>query len=593
MIILITEKGRDSSYLAPLKKADCDVREFAYRGGNSEEILALKPSLIVLCHRMALLQCKSLRNAATGDGPRVRMIVIAPMDFKNTISCYIAGADVCMLEPISDAILRHAAGNECAKYRRDVEAREMIASETLISGKYRVKGVLGIGLHSVMLLCENRYNNQTVVIKLLRRILAMNQPIANDFLRSAQKIQGIRSAELVELLETGQWNGQPYLVFNFGPAKNLYQVMAERQLSELEIAKLGLTIVRGLLTMKHFNLLHLDIRPENILYRNGRYFLCEFGILTPGSELRGISGFPYWCDPAFACPEFFGTSTALTARSDIYSLGVLLASALTHENPFAGLPAALIAQNYLKGAKICFDDCEPQISPSLRTTLESMTDPRVRTRPRLRELEVIFYQLVALKSGAFPEEPLGQSEVDVPSATVDGGMEPQIIDHNIAENGSNTSRVIKPENIAATLHRPTPLDAEYWTKRRIRICIGALSGIILLLVLLGLLIRSSRTEPIRQGPLMMFTCYSGHTHADRTLDFRHIKCKTCGDDTTPSYTCRACGKIFGQSIWPKRNMTEEQCVKFEEKLLRCPFCKSSRIVPTAVVRKSDARKSTR
>ena len=88
-----------------------------------------------------------------------------------------------------------------------------------------------------------------------------------------------------------------------------------------------------------------------------------------------------------------------------------------------------------------------------------------------------------------------------------------------------------------------------------------------------------------QGPLRLFTCYRGHTEALRTLDLRNARCPVCNLETTPSYTCDKCGAVFGLTPWPRRDMSEEECREFDDKLMLCPYCQSKQIRPTPIIRR--------
>ena len=114
------------------------------------------------------------------------------------------------------------------------------------------------------------------------------------------------------------------------------------QLTEKEATRMALGVVRALLAIKKRGSLHLDLRPENILIGHSEFKLTNFGLVLDLESNIFYTGFGDWADPAYICPEYFTAEENLTARSDIYSLGLILYTALSGTNPFSNLSSEYV-----------------------------------------------------------------------------------------------------------------------------------------------------------------------------------------------------------------------------------------------------------
>jgi serine/threonine protein kinase len=297
------------------------------------------------------------------------------------------------------------------------------------------------------------------------------------------------------------------------------------------------------------------------------------------------AGYYYWPDSAYTCPESFVEDASFTVRSDVYSLGLTLYVLARRENPFAGHPCTWELNSRVSKNMVNFLEKNPlENCPPLAITIEAMTLCRHDSRPRLRDLEIIFYQLVVMLANKSSAEAHGVSALQTSRATTiskaaaDNSEDGQTVAMKVSDlkllNKRNRLEESSPPTIFS-LFKSSSL------KTRIQV-------VFLVLLLLFSLVqvgawhgrRGLVRKHFQQGPLQVFTCCNGHTATLRTLDLRNVRCPQCNAETSPSYTCNKCKKIFGLTPWPKRDMNEKECAEFEEKLGKCPFCKSTDIKPT-------------
>jgi len=559
MIIIVKEAGSAFEITPLLAKLDADIHvmdaqpKLTFPAFSDDDVLT-----IVLWHKKALLDCRELLNQPKRQ-KRI-LVILEPELGSNSVSARIAGADCCLVGPVDEKTLFQAIANEHAASRRWFKGQSLIAAGTVIGDRYTLNSLLGVGLRSSVFLAYDQRLDKAVTIKLVRKMLGGNEELVSDFLAEGSGRIDCKSPFLNDLIDCGVCNGSPYLVYNTGELKNLYRMLRENKFTEKMISHLALSLINALIALKQAKHLHCNLKPENILSDGENFYLSDFGLLHPVERPLDSFGFPYWSEAAFAAPEYFNANCDITGAGDIYSLGVLLFTVVTRQNPFYGYLLEDVARRQ-EQELINFDAKNvyygEDIGVSLRSVIQSMVLVKSAHRPRLAELKVIFFQMQTLSSGSYPREPV--SYFLKPDAAL---PPPEAIPEVVKTTG------VLPSSTEIPVYRP------FWRRRRLYYFL-----VPLLLVLLGYFWGKGRTIPeFRQGDLELFTCYSGHTYADRTLNYRTIRCKRCGDLTSPSYTCLRCKKVFGLSLWPQREMTEEECAAFEKKRMQCPFCKSGDII---------------
>lgn len=175
--------------------------------------------------------------------------------------------------------------------------------------------------------------------------LEMREPVAmkvvdgryanlDSFYREIQLLRSIRHPHIISYLDNGECSGYHYLVMPYLCNGTLEDLIQERPLS-LEEADYVLERLADALTHIHgLDLLHRDIKPSNILFDSSYHLrLADFGIASflgePVIQNDRIMGTPH-----YMAPELF--DGYVDARSEVYSVGILLYQSLTGRLPFDG-----------------------------------------------------------------------------------------------------------------------------------------------------------------------------------------------------------------------------------------------------------------
>ena len=155
------------------------------------------------------------------------------------------------------------------------------------------------------------------------------------FFREAQYQASLNHTNIVQVYNYGHFKGHKYLVMEVADRGDLDGLIQKNgRVDELYVLDAGIKIAGALELVRKKEIIHLDLKPDNILYNiDGEPKLTDFGIARKVNEPRaaeGLVGTPFYIAPervARGVQDF---------RSDMYSLGATLYHALTGQVPFNG-----------------------------------------------------------------------------------------------------------------------------------------------------------------------------------------------------------------------------------------------------------------
>ncbi len=204
-------------------------------------------------------------------------------------------------------------------------------------GRYRLGSLLGAGGMAIVYRGEEAKSGRPVAVKLLADNLAADGELRERFLREASIATRLDHPNVVEVLDTGETGGRPYIVMELVDGSSLAADLARcRSLDEERAVDVTLQLSAALAYAHELAIVHRDVKPANVLLtRDGRVKLADFGIargLGDGATLTSagsVLGTVAYLSPEQARGDAIGTA------SDIWSLGIVIQEMTTGARPGA------------------------------------------------------------------------------------------------------------------------------------------------------------------------------------------------------------------------------------------------------------------
>ncbi len=302
---------------------------------------------------------------------------------------------------------------EVGSQRRDereakIHTMERLSS-TVLSGRYRLESKLGSGGMSTVYLALDEVLDRPVAIKLLHREISDQEDQLERFRREARAAARLSHPNLVSVIDAGEDEGRPYIVFEYIEGRTLKRrIQDEGGLPVDEAVAYAIEIGRGLTAAHARKLVHRDVKPQNVLIDpDGRAKVTDFGIArsleSEGLTATGrVLGTTDYVAPEQAMGE------DVDERSDVYSLGIVLYEMLTGDVPFRAETQVGVAMKHVNEPLPDVQSKRPEASAALAAVIDRATtkDPRDRyssVAEMVRDLETTLEVEAARRGGTTGE----------------------------------------------------------------------------------------------------------------------------------------------------------------------------------------------
>ena len=227
------------------------------------------------------------------------------------------------------------------------DAEMMGQVENLLGGRYRLDRELGRGGMGTVYLARDTQLDRPVALKFLGSLVDGSEEYRQRFVREAKAAARVNHPNIIAIYDINASMGKAYIAMEFVEGPNLHQyVEAKGQLSPREAINLVVQACAALEAIHDAGIVHRDIKPDNILIAKGSVVkLTDFG-LAKALDARITGTNVVMGTPAYMSPEQTQDSD-VDARSDIYSLGLVLHEALTGKTVFSNGDVMLRQQQEL------------------------------------------------------------------------------------------------------------------------------------------------------------------------------------------------------------------------------------------------------
>jgi serine/threonine-protein kinase len=215
-----------------------------------------------------------------------------------------------------------------------------------------------------------------VALKLLRRDASKQSDRATQVIEEARLMARVKHDNVVRVHGAERHEGRVGIWMEFIHGRNLEEILEESGTRGAnEAIDIGCDLCPALAEVHRKGVIHRDIKTKNVMREEGgRLVLMDFGSgssveLEEGGTAIGVAG-----TPLYMAPELFRGGQA-TARSDIYSLGVLLYHLVTASYPVKATDLAGLRQAHERGDRELLGDVRPDLPVPFRRVVEKALEP--------------------------------------------------------------------------------------------------------------------------------------------------------------------------------------------------------------------------
>jgi len=210
--------------------------------------------------------------------------------------------------------------------------------KSALGDRYGIEKEIGRGGMAVVFLAQDLKHRRQVAIKVLHPEIASSLGAAR-FLQEIEIVAGLDHPHILPLHDSGAADGLLYYVMPYVEGESLHDLLQrERQLPVDEAVRIASEVAGALASAHRHGVVHRDIKPGNILLREGHARVADFGIAravsSAGGEKMTATGLAVGTSTYMSPEQAAGEET--DERSDIYALGCVLYEMLAGEPPLVG-----------------------------------------------------------------------------------------------------------------------------------------------------------------------------------------------------------------------------------------------------------------
>src|SRR5262245_61782490 len=283
-------------------------------------------------------------------------------------------------------------------------------------GHYKILSLLGVGGMGEVYLAQDTSLRRKAALKLLPAQFTADEHRVRRFVQEAQAASALNHPNIITIYEIGQVEGVHFIATEFIDGETLRQRMEQAQLSLPEALDVALQIAQALKAAHEAGIAHRDIKPENIMLRSDGYVkVLDFGLakLTerqpsfvdtqeptvgvvrtkPGTVLGTV---------AYMSPEQ-ARGLEVDARTDIWSLGVVMYEMIAKRRPFAGDSAIEVMNAILKEEPPELGETKVKITPALERIVRRCLEKKPEMRFQSASDLTFALEVLSAPSGLRPE----------------------------------------------------------------------------------------------------------------------------------------------------------------------------------------------
>ncbi len=235
----------------------------------------------------------------------------------------------------------------------------------MLDGRYEILEILGTGGMAVVYKARCHRLNRLVAIKILKHEFARDEEFRRRFRAEGEAVAMLSHPNIVQVYDVSSTTDAHYIVMELIDGISLKQYMEKRgSLNWKETLHFAMQIATGLEHAHSRGIVHRDIKPHNVMVlKNGSVKVMDFGIARVMSKSNTLTkealGSVHYISPEQAKGSF------TDARSDLYSLSVVMYEMMTGRPPYDGESPVSVAIQHISGGAVLPSVLNPNIPRAL------------------------------------------------------------------------------------------------------------------------------------------------------------------------------------------------------------------------------------
>ena len=251
---------------------------------------------------------------------------------------------------------------------------------TLLGGRYRIIGLLGRGGMGEVYRATDLALGQSVALKFLPEEAAQDQRLLERFHGEVRIARQVSHPNVCRVYDIGQAEGMPFISMEYVDGEDLASLLLRiGRLPADKALETARKLCAGLAAAHDRGIVHRDLKPQNIMMnKRGDVVIMDFGLAAIADQLSGAevrNG-----TPAYMAPEQL-RGAEVTAKSDIYALGLVLYELFTGRRPFDAKTVQAMLRQQESAQFTSMTSIAADIDPGVEKAIRRCLDPDPARRP--------------------------------------------------------------------------------------------------------------------------------------------------------------------------------------------------------------------
>jgi len=295
----------------------------------------------------------------------------------------------------AESFIEAPALEVAAKGMAQNQAQSLVGRQ---SGPYKIQSLLGVGGMGEVYLAQDPRLDRAIALKILPTELASDPDRIRRFIREARAASGLKHANVAHIYEIGQSDGLHFIAMEYVEGQSLAQKMSGQPLELKGVLDIGIQAADALEEAHRKGITHRDVKSANLMITpKGQVKVLDFGLAkisrpegeAPGSDvstsIHTVEGVVMGTLRYMSPEQVLGKE--LDARTDLFSLGVVLYEMTTGRLPFSGSHASEVMDRILHAQPEAISRFNYNVPPELewivRKCLEKDRDTRYQSAHEL------------------------------------------------------------------------------------------------------------------------------------------------------------------------------------------------------------------